>query len=60
MGWQDVTSLVICAGALGWLVRRLLVTHGPPASKPDVTRASLVRKARAQKKQRARGDGACH
>ncbi|AKT43257.1 hypothetical protein [Chondromyces crocatus] len=60
MNWQDGVALAVCAVALGWLVLRLIVLQGPPAAKPDVTRAALVKKARALKKQQGKSSGSCH
>jgi hypothetical protein len=57
MSWQDVVALLVCVLSLAWLGRRLLLSYGPPAKRPDVTRASLLKKTRAHRK--GGGDGHC-
>ena len=61
-GWIEFLGFTLTPGAatLGWLVLRLVVMQGPPAAKPDVTRAALVKKARALKKQQGKSQGSCH
>lgn len=43
--------MAICGLAFAWLVRRLLADHAPASSRPDVTRAALLRRTNRRKKE---------
>ena len=56
---QDAIAVALCALAFAWLARRLLAANVPPASRPDVTAAALVRRTRERRAEKPSAGDHC-